>query len=164
MASPYRDPCPICHAIMSFEIGEVTCPHCGNALLIGNSDPGGHTLGEIDPDLGGANLGVFSLNLHPPGTQVCVSCTAIYPATFECCPGLVDLAFASYLAATPEHGPRTDERIAAFLRENFRVAENTAQLRALEHRDHRLDRAAYGRIHRTLEELGLLHWVGEFES
>jgi hypothetical protein len=151
------DPCPICNALVWFSIGpEVVCPHCGNKLLIGSSDPTGHYLAEIDPDLREGRAGVFCLDLHPVGTTVCVRCQQIYPRTFEVCPGLVDLALASLNANTARHGPKTRERIAEFLMHNPKVVANTVQLRAAEYRCGKLDNNAYVTMRTALESLGMI--------
>jgi hypothetical protein len=156
MGMTFYDTCPICNAFLSYSGGtEVDCPHCGNKLLIGSSDPTGHDISEIDPDVLGGASGVFHLDLHPVGTNVCVICRRIFPQTFECCPALVDLALASYMTNNDRHGPNTSERIAEFLRRNSKVVTNTAQLRAIQYRQYDLDGEVYSRIRTTLESLGM---------
>ena len=157
----FHDTCPICNALIGYELaGDVICPHCNTELLVGNSDPTWHDLTEIDPDIGGGALGVFHVNLHPVGTLVCVACQHIYPNTFECCPKLVDLALSSYRQKTKNHGPKTDERIAQFLRENKRVVRNTIRLRALEAEHGQLDKETAKLIKATLKHLDMLHLMG----
>lgn len=149
--------CPICNALILYGSSQdVVCPHCSTRLLVGNSDPTNHSLSEIDPDAGGAAMGVFHLNLHPVGTSVCIACQHIYPNTFECCPYLVDLALISYQNKTREHGPKTDSRIADFLRNNVRVVTNTVRLRAIESKLGKVDKKTFKKFTSTLKTLGML--------
>ena len=158
MSMRFHATCPICNALIGYELsGDVVCPHCKTELLVGSSDPTCHDLTEIDPDIGGGSMGVFHVNLHPAGTLVCVACQQIYPDSFECCPKLVDLALMSYGQKTKFHGPKTDERIAKFLRDNERVVTNTVRLRALEAEHGQLDKKTTRLMKSTLKHLGLLN-------
>lgn len=165
MTITFYDPCPLCNALVAYSTSlEIVCPHCGNRLLVGSSDPTGHDISEIDPDVPGGAMGAFHLDLHAVGTNVCVTCRKVFPHTFECCPGLVDLAFESYLANDDRHSPRTKERIAEFFQSNPKVVANTTQLRAVQHRHDDLDEETYAKIRATLESLGMIDLVADFED
>jgi hypothetical protein len=113
------DPCPLCGMMVRYSLGsEVGCPHCGNRLLIGSSDPTGHYLAQIDPDLGYGMCGEFAFELHPVGTTICGSCRRVYPNTLECCPGLVDLALAALNGETEPFGPATHAKLIEFIRQH----------------------------------------------
>ncbi len=158
----FREPCPICHALIAYESGsDVRCDQCGNCLLVANSDPTGHDLNEIDPEVPGGGFGVFHLKLHPKGTQVCVLCQQIYPSKFECCPNLVDVAFAAYNVPADNWGPNTQVRIAEFLRSNKMAVANTAQLRIWQSRHWERPRDVGDRLIRLLKELGLSSVIEE---
>ena len=165
MAMTFHDECPICNALVSYSTGaELVCPHCGNKLLIGSSDPTGHDISEIDPDVGEGRCGVFHLELHPLGTRVCVVCRKIFSETFECCPALVDLACASYGSNVNGQGPKTKERIAEFLKGNPKVVANTARLRAIQHRHGKLDRTDFAKMRTVLEALGMIALIADIEE
>jgi len=158
----FDDVCPLCNALVSYSMdAEVVCPHCGNRLLIGSSDPTGHDISEIDPDVEGGGSGAFCLDLHPVGTTVCVICQRVFPDTFECCPALVDLALASHAANVERHGPKTRERIAEFLTSNPKVVANTVRLRAVQHRHGQLDGTVYARMRAVLQSLGLSELIAD---
>lgn len=127
--------CPMCHALVLWEFSEtepIVCEFCKNVLKTGFSDPTGHWLREIDPDIGGGAFGACHIDLIPPGTEMCVKCRNVYPKAFECCPRLVDLALAEYGQSGSDHGPRTQERIVEFLTSRPIVVENTIKLRLME--------------------------------
>ena len=63
----------------------------------------------------------------------------------------------SYGQKTKFHGPKTDERIAKFLRDNERVVTNTVRLRALEAEHGQLDKKTTRLMKSTLKHLGLLN-------
>lgn len=160
-----HDECPLCNALVSYTMTQrrFACPYCGNELLVGSSDPTGHYLSEIDPDISGGAFGVFHLNLHAVGTHVCVICQQIYPQTFECCPQLVDLAFASFDKPKESWTPHTQQRIEAFLRDNQKVVQNTAQLRLIQAKYGEVDSKIANRIRRVLKSLNLLDWIAELD-
>ena len=158
----FREQCPVCNALVSYQAGKsIRCPHCQNELLIGCSDPTSHQLFEIDADVGNCMFGVFHLNLHPIGTHVCVTCQEIYPVSFECCPQLIDLAFAAYNEPTEDWGPETQQRITDFLISHPIVVANTAKLRILQSRKRKRDPNVGQKIEKTLQELGLSSLVEE---
>jgi uncharacterized protein YbaR (Trm112 family) len=154
--------CPLCHALLAYRVDEaLVCPHCNNRLLVGYSDPSKHVVSEIDPEVSGKCFGGVQFVLHPPGTRVCAQCGLTFPETFECCPGLVDLALATYRSG--DHGPTTDRRIEEFLDDHPRVVAATARLRAYERRGGLVSDDTYARLRRTLEALNRLDLLPDDE-
>lgn len=151
------DPCPLCGMLVRYSLGseEVGCSHCGNRLLIGSSDPTGHYLGQIDPDLGEGWCGEFTIELHPVGTTVCSSCRRIYPNTFECCPGLVDLALATLGGIGESFGPTTYACLVAFIRQHPKAVAGTVEVLVTRHARGELAAEKYESMRAALEPLEL---------
>lgn len=147
----------MCNALITSTFsGRLTCPYCKNQLETGSSDPTGHHLYEIDPDIEGGAFGVFHLHLIPPGTTVCVQCQQVYPKSFECCPRLVDLALAEYGHTGSDWGPNTHKRIVEFLTTNHVVVENTVRLRLLQAECGDIDSEVADQIKFCANGIGLL--------
>lgn len=152
----------MCNALITWTTpGPVVCPLCHNALETGTSDPTGHWLSEIDPDLKGGGFGACHVHLIPPGTKVCAQCRHVYPKIFECCPKLVDLALAEYGHAAPDWGPKTRDRIVEFLKKRPVVVENTIKLRLLQAEDEELDSEIADQIRFYAKSVGLPYVVSE---
>jgi len=156
MTFELRNTCPMCNALITWTMsGTIACPYCKNELQIGDSDPTGHHLYEIDPDIRGGAFGAFCFHLIPPGTTVCVRCRQIYPKVFECCPKLVDLALAEYGHTGVDWSPNTHNRIVEFLTTNPVVVENTVKLRLLQAEYEDLDSEAAEQIKFCVKSIGL---------
>lgn len=127
------DACPVCKALVSYTSrSNVTCPHCSARLLVTHTERTFHHLGQIDPEVRGSALGILYQRLHPVGTQMCVNCEQIYPAKFECCPRLIDVAFRAFNNPEDCWRPNTALRISEFLKSHPIAVENTAQLRLID--------------------------------
>jgi len=124
----------VCTALVLYTSNtEVRCPHCAASLLVTYTDPTYHHLSQIDPEIrGGRALGVLMKRLHPVGTRMCHICQQIYPATFECCPKLIDVAFKAYNTPQDFWQSSTALRIREFLQAHPIVVEHTAQIRLLD--------------------------------
>lgn len=158
MSIDLHDSCPMCNALITFPMSgsnPIVCPFCKNPLITGSSDPTGHDIYEIDPDIEGGAFGVFHIHLIPPGTTVCVQCKHVYPEVFECCPKLVDLALAEYGHSGPNWGPKTHDRIVEFLKTNRIVVENTIKLRLLQAKYDELDAEIADQIRYCVKSIGL---------
>ncbi|HET6881775.1 MAG TPA: hypothetical protein VFI31_16545 [Pirellulales bacterium] len=105
--------------------------------------------------------GVFRFNLHPIGKYVCVVCQRVYPRSFECCPGLVDIAFDAYAHPSDDWGPKTAQRISAFLHSHPYVVKNTAQLRLLQSRFREIGAEIGEQVRQCIENLGLSDIIRE---
>lgn len=115
--------CPACGAIIEYGVAQlqVSCPHCGNGLLVSSCDPARHGKQEIDPHYKDLASGVFQLRLHPVGTRLCVQCGRVYPKSFSCCPNLMELAISMFSLSKTELGPRTKRRLRAFVKTHLEV-------------------------------------------
>lgn len=167
MSIEMHDACPLCNALITFSMSgstPIVCPFCKNQLVTGSSDPTGHHIYEIDPDINGGAFGVFHIHLIPPGTTVCVQCQQVYPEVFECCPKLVDLALAEYGHTSPNWSPKTHDRIVEFLKTNRTVVENTVQLRLLQARYGDLEPELADQIRFCVKSIGLLCEIPELED
>ncbi len=152
------DACPVCAALIMYTSkSAVTCPPCTASLLVAHTDPTYHDLSEIDPEVSGGAYGALQQRLHPVGTEMCVKCEQIYPATFECCPKLIDVAFEAYNNPQDFWRSNTPLRIREFLQANPIVVEYTAQLRLLDIEfDDCEDRSeTAGRIRDCLNSIGM---------
>jgi uncharacterized protein YbaR (Trm112 family) len=166
MTIELHDPCPMCNALLTYSssAGSIVCPYCRNQLETGSSDPTGHHLYEIDPDIPGGALGEFQLHLIPPGTAVCCQCQQVYPKSFESCPKLVDLALAEFGHPNPDWGPNTQERIVEFLISKPFVVENTIKLRLLEAKCGKLKTKVTDQIRYCVQSIGLPYDVSKTDG
>ena len=134
--------CPCCNCPVDLDAkradpgkqGRLTCPWCGNRLLLSSADPSTHGRGEIDPDFEERSFGALRLIIHPEGTKVCPQCARVYPDSLECCPDLVLFAIEWYYGPSDRLGPVSRKRIVDFLRQRRRsVAAAIETVRAQWH-------------------------------
>lgn len=158
MTIEFHDTCPMCNSLLTLPlpIPQTTeCLYCKDRLEIGYSDPTGHHIYEIDPDISGGAMGALHFHLLPIGTTVCTQCKQVYPKTFECCPKLVDLALQVYGHADPTLGPNTHKRISEFLTTKPVVVENTIKLRLWQAKNDDLESDVAEQIEFCAKSLGL---------